>query len=215
MSSGTRDLAVFGAGGFGRECVVYAADAGVRLAGLVDDNPCALDGFEVSAPLLGAIDDVDVAAYDWVIALGDTTARRRVHAELAGRGARFASLIHPTAYVAPNARIGPGAVLCPFAMVGAHARVGANVAINIYASVGHDAVVGDHCVLSPYSTLNGAVRLEDSVFLGSGAVVTPGVTVGRRSKISVLTPAMHDVQPGSLVAGPRPRSRRMYAIDDS
>lgn len=209
-----RDLVIFGAGGFGREAVAYAQDAGQTVAGLVDDNPHALDGFDLPVGVLGPISAVDVSRYDWVIALGDTTARRNVHRTLAAQGASFRSLIHPTSYVAHSAEVADGAILCPFSMVGAHATVGANVAINIYASVGHDAVVGAHSVLSPYATLNGAVRLEESVFLGSGAVVTPGVTVGRNSKISVLTAATYDLKPGSLLAGARPRSRVMYAVDD-
>ena len=208
-----RPLVVFGAGGFGREVHAYALDAGLPVVGFVDDVVGVRAGTERQPPVLGGLADVeDVTRYEWVVALGDAGSREQVSRRLRDRGATLATVVHPTAYVARSAEVGPGCVLAPFAMVGAHATVGADVALNTYASVGHDAVVGDHCVFSPYSTVNGNVTLEPVVFLGSGAIVTPGRRVGRWSKVSVGAVVTRDVEPGSLVAGNPAKGRVMFAV---
>jgi sugar O-acyltransferase (sialic acid O-acetyltransferase NeuD family) len=206
-----KPLAIFGAGGFGREVYAYAVDAGLPVAGFVDDTPDPLSGYDLPTTVLGALSSIgDVASYDFVVALGDAGNREKVYRRLRERRATFVSVVHPTAYVASSAMVGEGCVVAPFAMVGAHATVGANVALNTYASVGHDSVIGDHCVFSPYSAVNGNVTLGAAVFLGSAAIVTPGRHVGRASKISVGAAVTRDVEAGSLVAGNPAKGRVMF-----
>jgi sugar O-acyltransferase (sialic acid O-acetyltransferase NeuD family) len=209
-----KPLAIFGAGGFGREVYAYAVDAGLPVAGFVDDTADPLAGYDLPTTVLGGLASIeDVAGYDWVIALGDAGNRELIHRRLSGRGATFVSVVHPTAYVARSAEVADGCVVAPFAMVGAHAKVGANVALNTYASIGHDAVIGDHCVFSPYSAVNGNVIVGAGVFLGSAAIVSPGRRVGRASKISVGAAVTRDVEAGSLVAGNPAKGRVMFPVD--
>lgn len=211
------DLVIFGAGGFGREVFAYAQDAGMNVAGFVDDNRHALDGLDLGTAILGSLSSIADGAtrYDWAIAVGDTAVRERVHRELRARGARIVTVVHPTAYVASSATVGQGCVVAPFALIAAHASVGANVALNTYASVGHDATVGDHCVFSPYSAVNGDVTLGAGVFLGSGAIVTPGRRVGRWSKISVGSTVTRDMEPGSMIVGNPAKGRVMFQVPDA
>jgi sugar O-acyltransferase (sialic acid O-acetyltransferase NeuD family) len=208
-----KELMIFGAGGFGREVFAYARDSGLRVAGFVDENSSALEGFDLEVGLVGNLDSISKAdEFSWLVAVGDASARQRVSAVLLGRGAQLASVIHPTAYVAPSAHVGPGAIICPFAMIGANAQVSSNVAINAYASVGHDAVVGRSSVFSPYSTVNGNVTLGSAVFLGSGAIVLPGCSVGAYSKIAAGAVVTRDMGPGSLVVGNPAKGRVMFAV---
>ena len=206
---------IFGAGGFGREVLAYARDSGLCVAGFVDENGSALERFDLGVGVVGDLDSVpNVSEFSWIVALGSASSRQRAAAALAARGAQFANVIHPTAYVASAARLGPGVIVCPFAMIAAHSQVSFNVAINTYASVGHDAVVGPSSVLSPYATVNGNVILGSAVFLGSGAIVTPGRSIGAHSKISAGAVVTRDVEPGSLVAGNPAKGRVMFAVEN-
>lgn len=45
------------------------------------------------------------------------------------------------------------------------------------------------------------VRIEDGVFLGTGAMILPGVTVGARSLVAAGAVVTEDVPPGAVAAG--------------
>ena len=91
------------------------------------------------------------------------------------------------------------------------ARIGENV--RLFGAI--DAVnpglvsIGDHCVIGQASALlchgpvKGArgVTIEDEVWIGYGAIVLPGVTVGRRSIVGAGAVVTRDVPPRSVVAG--------------
>jgi sugar O-acyltransferase (sialic acid O-acetyltransferase NeuD family) len=211
-------LVIVGAGGFGREIYWYAMDAAAagstaKVYGFTDANPRALDGFDIAAPVLGDLAELAVEPdMAFVIAVGDPVVRMRLAGTVSQLGGSLATVIHPTAYVAPDARLGAGCVVCPFAFVGTATSIGENTALNTYASVGHDADVGAHSVLSPYATVNGGVRLGLGVFLGTHATVTPRLRVGASSKVGAGSVVMRDVPVGSLAVGSPARSRAMFAV---
>ena len=211
------ELFIVGAGGFGREVLTYAQDLELPVAGFLDDNAQALQGFDLTVDVVGRLAEQRFTAQQRVIvAVGDPLIRRRLARQVVEQGGQLYTLIHPTAYVARNATLEAGCVVCPFALVGAHAHVGWNTALNTYASVGHDARIGAHSVFSPYSVVNGHVTLGEAVFLGTHASVTPGKSVGLNSKISAGSVVSRTVEAGSLVSGNPAKGRVMFAtqLDD-
>ncbi|MEU4423069.1 NeuD/PglB/VioB family sugar acetyltransferase [Actinoplanes sp. NPDC024001] len=211
------DLVIVGAGGFGREVLGYATDAFAgepahRVAGFADDNPRALDGFDLAVGVLGSVRDVPISATTrFVVAVGDAAVRRALADVVRARGGRLLTVVHPSAYIAPGARLGDGCVLCPFAFVGTAAILGANVAVNAHASVGHDAIIGANCVFSPYSAVNGAAELGDEVFLGTHATVFPRRRIGHGAKVSAGAVVHRDVPAAALAVGNPAKSRVMFA----
>jgi sugar O-acyltransferase (sialic acid O-acetyltransferase NeuD family) len=211
------DVAIVGAGGFGREALQYAADAQsgswpFRVVGFVDDHPPALARYELGVDVLGGLPELpslDVGHF--IIALGDPQLRSSVASTIQAAGGTLVSLVHPTAYVAPTARIEPGAILCPFSLVAARAEVGPNVAVNVYGSIGHDATVGGHTVVSPYTAVTGGVTIGERCFLGTHSTISPGVRLGSDSKVSVGAVVMRDAPAGSLLVGNPAKGRVMFA----
>ena len=207
-------LIVAVAGGFGREVAAYARDAGLDVAGFLHDleaHPGSLDGIDLGADVLGAAEAYHPRQDELLaIGLGDVRPRRELADLLIDRGARLATIVHPTAWVAPTATLGAGVVVAPFAFVGPGARIGDLSVLNTYASVGHDCVVGRCCVLAPYAVTNGWVTLEDEVFLATHAVVTPRRRVGSRSAVSAGSVAFRDVEPNSLATGNPARARALF-----
>jgi sugar O-acyltransferase (sialic acid O-acetyltransferase NeuD family) len=215
-------LIVLGAGGLGLEVLQYALDvleAGKApfgaVKGFLDPNPQALAAFDLPFPVLGNDDDYAITEEDtFVIALGEPEPRARIARQLEKRGASFASIVHPRAYVAPTARLAEGVVIAPFAFVAPNARVDAHVVLNTYASCGHDSQVGAFSVLSPYSVINGFARLGESVFMGTHATVTPGRNVGRGAKIAAGSLVKFDVPDFALAHGNPATSRVMFKPSD-
>lgn len=201
-----RRVIIVGAGGFGREALLWARDAwpdqAGRIAGFLSSDPAVLDGHPSRVPILGDPDTFPVQPGDgFLLAIGIPLVRRRVAERLTHRGASFLTLVHPTAIVAETATIGAGSVICPQAIVSDAVRLGRCVLVNYHASLGHDAVAGDYTVFSPYSTLGGGAVVEDDVFLGLHATVGPRVRIGAGTKVSANSAALVSVPPQTLVYG--------------
>ena len=207
---------VVGAGGFGREVMLYVRDSkdldvSFEVGGYLDDNPAALDGLNDSDRVISSIESFRPEPNDrLIIGVGDPALRRQLTVSLSQRGARFCNVLHPLSWVAPTAELGEGCILGPFTFVGPGARLGNHVVLNCYASVGHDAHVEQFTVLSPYAVVNGAVSLGEEVFLGTHATVVAGKSVGAHSKLSAGSVALRSVPEGSLVAGNPGKSRVMF-----
>ena len=205
-----RNIVIVGAGGFGREVHLWAKrlleGPDYRFKGFIDDNPDSANNLPAHTKLLGAIQpgaiQYQILENDrFIYAIGSIDNKREIVTGLQDRGAKFISLIHPTAIVAETANIGQGVVICPFALVSDQADLSDFVMVNCYASCAHDTRVGRYSILSPYATLNGFVELEQEVFLGTHATVTAGRKVGARSRISANSVAMTDVPSQSIVVG--------------
>jgi sugar O-acyltransferase (sialic acid O-acetyltransferase NeuD family) len=200
-------IVLVGAGGLGREVLNYVHEAirrshHVRVKGFLDDNLGALKPYRCEFPILGPILDYPIEPQDrFVITIGDPAKRKDLIRKMEARGARFISIIHPTAYVASNATVGIGCIVGPFCAIGSNARVGDYVLLTWYSSLAHDSVSHSFAVLSPYSTANGAAILEEGVFLGTHAVINPMIRVGAWSKVASGSVVYRDVPPNSLALG--------------
>ncbi|WP_212742986.1 NeuD/PglB/VioB family sugar acetyltransferase [Sphingomonas sp. 2SG] len=198
---------IVGAGGFGRELISWANDAHVAgrvppLAGLIDDDSAAMNGFAYSVGLLGSIADFVPQSRDQLLmAIGTPRIKDRVAALLGARGGRFTTLIHPTAVVAGSAILGYGVILCPLSLVSADVHVGELVSVNVLTSIGHDVSVGRYSTLSAHVDLTGGVRVEEAVMIGTGAKLLPRVKVGAGATIGA----------GSVVYRSVPAGRSVFA----
>lgn len=213
------EIILVGAGGFGREVLLYVLDAikqspHLRVKGFLDDNPSALQPFHSDLPILGSIKDYVIQPHDrFVMTIGDPSTRAKHIQEMEVRGARFLTIIHPTAYVAPTAVVGRGCIVAPFSSIGNSANVGDHVVLTWYSSIAHDGIAHNYVVLSPYSTANGAVTLEEGAFLGTHAVVNPMIRVGSWSKIASGAVVYRNVPPNCLAMGNPAKARPMLRLN--
>lgn len=83
------------------------------------------------------------------VAIGDAGVRKRLMKEFVAAGWRLAVLIHPTAWVAPDAIVREGAMIAAGAVVESRADIGRGVIIDIGVLVDHDAVVAAYQHLRP------------------------------------------------------------------
>ena len=103
---------------------------------------------------------------------------------------RFATIIHPLAWISPSASIGSGVFLAP------HTVVDAN------------AYVGDHCLALFGSVISRWVKVGDFVFISAGVNIMGYVQVGECSFLGVRTTIISDigdhvlVNAGALVSRP-------------
>ena len=217
--SSNKQIIIVGAGGLGREVYHWtkAAYQGLEyeIKGFLAKDDPDLRSFGIDLKVLGDETSYRVQENDrMILAIGDIDIKVRVVATLKELGARFATLVHPTAQVASSAAIGEGVVICPFALVAANATIGDFVTLNFYSSCGHDSRVGSYSVLSPHAALSGSAEIGERVFMGTHSTVVPLRKVGSRSKISANSVAMKDVPAGSFVFGVPGKSQTIFAPDD-
>ena len=99
--------------------------------------------------------------------------------------------VAPTAVVTGNVSVGPGSRVLHGAVLNGDQGpiiLGENVLVMENAVLrgrsGHPLVIGDAVLIGPHSHLNGA-RIEDEVFVATGASIFPGAIVGARSELRI------------------------------
>ena len=77
------------------------------------------------------VDELAEHAGEWsaVCAIGSPERRDYIE-QVAGLGVDFATVVHPTAVVAPSARLGAGCIVSPGVVVGSHTEIGEHVIVN-------------------------------------------------------------------------------------
>src|SRR5262249_49476045 len=78
------------------------------------------------------------------------------------------------------------------------------VLILTHTNVGY----ADHPLQRLFPASAGPVRLESGCFVGAGAIVLPGLTIGREAFVAAGSVVTHDVPPRTLVAGVPARAVR-------
>lgn len=192
----TKPLVILCAGGHGRVVADAARAGGHRLAGFLDSGVPAGHIHE-GAPVIGGdalLDDpVFVAGHDFIVATGVQALRRRLSLAVDARGGRLATVVHPSAIVAASAEIGGGSFLAAGAIVNPGARLGRFVIVNTGATIDHDDVLEDGVQICPGAHLAGLVTCREDAFIGTGAAIIPGRTIGRRAVVGAGATVVRDI----------------------
>jgi len=206
--SEARRVVVIGAGDQAREALevfeqANAAGASWQVLGCVVEPGHHADGYApAGVPVLGDIDwlagrdDIEV-----LCAVGACEVRRRLVQRAEGHGARFCTLIHPSAVVGESVRIGAGSLVSAGCVLTRDARLGSHVHVQVHASVHHDAVLGDFATLAPGVRVCGHARLGEGAWLGVNAAVVDRVQVGAWSVVGAGSVVLTDVPRNATVVG--------------
>lgn len=200
------DLIIVGAGGFGREMAQIIEDINNvemtwNVLGYIDDNEDALNGYPTEYRILGTIQDwVPKDDQYYACAIANPEAKKKVTDYLKGKGAKFASIIHPTAIIGKFNRIGEGFIAYPNAVVTSNVTIGNFVAL-LSSAVGHDAVVGDFTTICAFSDITGGCHIGSYVWMGTHSAVIPGRTLGDHVFVSAGSVVMTDFPDSVKVLG--------------
>lgn len=201
-----KDLIIVGASGFGREIAWYIEDINSvkpkwRLRGFIDDNSNALEGCPCDYPILGTIQEWKPLENEvFVCALAFPEIKQKIVESLLARGAKFVTLIHPTARINPHCKIGEGAIISPYSVISSNVTIGQFVSV-LGSSVAHDASVGDFSTLSGKCALNGHVQVGRNVYMGCGVLVAPSKKIGDYATVGIGSVVISNVKSGTKVFG--------------
>ncbi|WP_088654228.1 acetyltransferase [Geofilum rhodophaeum] len=187
-----KNLIIIGAGGHGAELDDYLhfsqspEEGGLwKLLGYLDDSSANYERYRFSAPWLGSIAAHRVRSdCHYLIGIANLKYRRRFVELFLEQGARFATFIHPSAWVSPSASIGPGNVVGPYANLGPNVRIGAFNFLNARCSLGHDTCLGDFNFIGPNVSLSGFTRVGSDNLFGINSATLPHSEIGDRNQIA-------------------------------
>lgn len=205
-----KKLMIFGTGGFAREvhqlvedinavapqwdCVGFLDSDASRHGTLLHGLPI-LGGFERLAAEAGG--DVSLA-----VGIGNPAVRRKIVTRIeASHAVRFATLVHPRAWVGNRIEMGQGSIVCAGTLLTTDIRIGRHVIINIGSTVGHDADIGDFVTIAPTVNVSGSVTIGEGVDLGTGSTVIQGKQIGAWSIVGAGSVVVKDVEPDVTAVG--------------
>jgi sugar O-acyltransferase (sialic acid O-acetyltransferase NeuD family) len=220
-----RPLAIVGAGGLGRETAeMIGAINTIRptwhLLGFFDDDLTVQGATIGGLPVLGPV----AAAADIGEAIAICTARptigssrARISALLDLDDEQLPSLVHPATSLANSTVVGAGAILLAGVVATADVTIGAHVVVMPQTVLTHDDRIDDFVTIASGVRLGGSVHVEREAYLGAGANVREGVTIGAAALVGMGSVVLHDVPGGETWAGvparPLDRPKLAPALD--
>ncbi len=164
-------LWIYGGGAHARKVCHTARAAGWLVRGFIDEAVNAHSPVE-GLPLLhpGALPS-SVPDGSVFVAIGRPDVRRRLVYRLTGDRWTIATVVHPLAWVAPDACVAAGVLVAAGAIVESGAEIGRGAILDIGVLVDHDCRVGEFCHLRPGRVLQPSTVVETR---SDGGSSTPG-----------------------------------------
>lgn len=177
-----------------------------KLVGFLDRQPGTLGDISYLGTDAAAPNYPNAAFVVGVGTLQAGPARRRMIARMQVN--RWASVIHPHAFVSPSARIGAGVVIMPGAIVNARSWVGDHCIVNSGVVVEHDVRIGDYTHLSPGTVVGGGAQIGDDCFIGLGSRIRDHISIGSETLVAMGSVVTASCPEGSMLRGipARPQS---------
>lgn len=107
--------------------------------------------------------------------------------------------------------IGKKAKIHSHVWIGERVRIGENANIQAFAFIPDGVLVGDHVFIGPRVTftndkyppsdIRAITKVQDSVSVGAGAVILPGITLGHHCIVGAGSVVTRDVPPEAVVWG--------------
>lgn len=181
-----KKIAIFGAGGFGREVLQIILDINEikpmwDLVGFVVDpeflTSNTVHGYPVYDSSWWLAKNQDVLL---IIAIGSPAKRKKiVDGLLRNENRKFATLIHPNAWIGRHVKIDEGVVICSGSQITTDIKIGAHTNIHLGAVIGHDSNLNSYVTIYPNASISGNVTLNQGAEIGTSSVIIPKVNIGK------------------------------------
>lgn len=202
------DLAILGAGGFGREMALMigqmnGAGAEWDLIGFFDDGKKfdeQVDGFRI----LGGLSALNTwkTPLAVVVAIADPEIRKTVVRRIRNDHVYFPVIKHPTSMTGnPRNSIGRGTILTAGTVLTTGIEIGEFVVVSLLSTIGHDVKIGNFTSIMPGCNVSGNVAIGEAAFVGTGVKVLQNLSLGDRCTVGAGAVVTKSVSPGKTVFG--------------
>ena len=167
-----RNIAIYGAGGFGREVLTILHDNNKleekwNVLGFFDDGKVKgeiINGYKV----LGGIQDLNSWPHKLsiVVALGAHTDKKDIIQRITNPRIEYPTIFHSSAIIGDNntVKIGKGCIICAYSIITTNVIIGDFVIFNLSCTIGHDTTIGEYSSFMPTCNISGEVNIGECVF---------------------------------------------------
>lgn len=181
-----KKIAIYGAGGFGREIAFLIDDINkvnlqYEFIGYFDDGK---EKGEIvnSFPVLGGMEELNSYDNDLAIAIAvaQPSTKRKIVESITNKNVTFPSVIHPSVLIGPKdvTSIGDGCIICAGNIITVNIDIKDFVILNLSCTVGHDTVINNYCSFMPTVNISGEVNIGQEVYVGTGAKIINQLEIG-------------------------------------
>lgn len=183
-----KKMAVFGAGGFGREVKTIIDEINkvkqqYNFVGFFDDGfqrGEIINGF----PILGGVADINKVQEKLalVIAIGDPKTKEKIHQKISNSKIDYPTIIHPKALISDDfVEIGIGNIITAGCIVTCNIKIEDFVILNLMCTVGHDTTIKSYASFMPSVNISGEVIIHEKVYVGTGAKIINQLEIGQNT----------------------------------
>jgi len=185
-----KDIAIFGAGGFGREVKtildsINLISAKYNFLGFFDDG--IQKGQVVNGcPVLGGIQELNEhnKELELVISIGLPRIKKAILSKIHNERISFPTIVHPKASISNDfVNVGKGCIICEGTIVTCNIDIKDFVILNLSCTVGHDSLIKSYSAFMPSVNISGEVKIEEGVYVGTGAQIINLVEIGENTII--------------------------------
>lgn len=180
-------IAIIGSGGFAREVLTLIEDINRQIAtyeimGFIDnDTSMVIHGY----PVIGDDEQVNNTkeALSVVLAVGEPHLKRKIRNKYTNPLVKFPTVIHPSVLIGDKntVAIGDGCIICAGCILTTDIVIKDYVTLNLMCTVGHDTEIGNYCSFMPSVNISGEVRIEEGVYVGTGAKIINQLEIGKNT----------------------------------
>lgn len=200
-----KDIAIYGAGGFGRETALLIQQINAQkllwnVIGFFDDGlekGSAVDDL----PILGAMKEALDYQGSMVVAVADPSTRKKITRQLIKKD--FPIIVHPTAQLgsAKYNRIERGCIITAGVILTTHITLAEFCIINLDTTIGHDVTMGACTTIMPGCSISGNVNIGEGCLLGTGSRTLQNIDLGDASIIGAGAVVTKSCPPNVTLVG--------------
>lgn len=184
-----KNIAIFGAGGFGREVKTIIDSINSKNPNTYNFLGFYDDGFEKGTivngyPVLGGISELNNEKNELslVISIGDPKTKLKIINKIENSIISYPVIIHPNVSISnDDVTIGEGSIVCEGTIITCNIKIGKFVILNLMCTVGHDTIIDDYCAFMPSVNISGEVHIHNAVYVGTGAKIINLLEIGENT----------------------------------
>jgi sugar O-acyltransferase (sialic acid O-acetyltransferase NeuD family) len=203
-------LILFPFGGNAREALMTTLLTAVmkkkwQVIGFIDDDPSLWKKDLFGVKVLGGREKLKKFSHARVLAVpgnpDNYLKRKNIIKSLALNKKRFATIIHPSVIISPDAQIGFNTLIMPHVVISCGVKIGNHCVILPNTVISHESQIGDYCCLGSNITISGSVTIKPQCYLGSGTNVRDKITIGEKTLVGLGSNVISNIEKQVIVAG--------------